>query len=731
MIEGWSMALQWVGKSLYALMLEAMELTKHNQELFAPQGKKNTLNIELLLSVRDGIELLEKSLEKLPSQDELDTALAKLRHVIALVQMTQMEEYAGSDTLKQMIFKATLMLTSSLTSMSRVPKVAKVCPPKFQETFRSLYATAKRALDLVEENKDLPACEKERNILSVELLLIVEKALQFLEDPFTMLMDETKAEEAAELISCKLTQLVVDILGYQNVSEAACNEITAYSMSHAYSIVQEAKRTMVRSGRKRLSCAELNAVLERRGEQPVLFYGSKGFTHCKGAKETLYVYDEEESDLTDFLRLPMPRVPLGPTITGSVLIKFSCLGHWLAIDNVMPQIPENELPSKADTEDKKNAASINSAVHVQSNKEHICYRAPQEHQVPLELQLYFKEVTEAFMSINEDKRKLVLQSLCTDTGLQVLTPRFVNFIWRGVKCNIALNNLAMLIYLMRMAAAVVDNPTLDASLYLHELIPAVMSCILCSKLSSRSDAVSHWTLREFSGRLLVKLCKRYKTKVVDLQDRLLNYLGTLLKKSDIYSQSIYGAIYTIAEFGVDAVESKILPCLEDFAERLQYAFSTMPSSGEHRRQMERVGDVIVRVLRVYAKFCPRRLTDLVDYQNLFGQYFGSEIYRSIAEVGPAVQHDSEKGPFQKRFSKSGSSAPPQLYPAVMPSSLYAKPSPPATFYRNKPISAGRSSTYADSADSEVPPVLATATTHESKEPAKVVRFTSALEQRPS
>uniref|UniRef100_A0A5S6QRL4 TAF6_C domain-containing protein n=1 Tax=Trichuris muris TaxID=70415 RepID=A0A5S6QRL4_TRIMR len=515
-------------------------------------------------------------------------------------------------------------------------------------------------------------------------------------------------------------KLIVDILGYQNVSEAACNEITAYSVNHAYSIVKEAQRAMIRSGRKRLCCADLNAVLERRGEQPILFYGSKSFVHCKGAKETLYVYDEEESDLTDFLRLPMPRVPAGATITG----------HWLAIDSVVPQIPENEqIASKSDAEDVKNAAANNTAIHMQSNKEHICYRSPQEHQVPLELQLYFKEVTEAFMSVNEDKRKLVLHSLCTDTGLQVLTPRFVNFIWRGVKCNIALNNLAMLIYLMRMAAAVVDNPTLDSSLYLHELIPAVMSCILCSKLSSRSDAVSHWTLREFSGRLLVKLCKRYKTKVVDLQDRLLNYLSVLLKKSSIYSQSIYGAIYTIAEFGVDAVESKILPCLEDFAERLQCAFSTMPPSGDHRRQMERVGDVLVRVLRVYAKFCPRRLSDLVDYQTLFGTYFGNEIYRSVAEVGPTAHHEAERGPLQKRVPKAGPSAPPHLYPAVMPSSLYAKPNPPAMFYRSKPVSTTKSgSSYGDNIDSELPPVLATSAAHVVKDPPKVVRFTSGLEQ---
>ncbi|KFD45303.1 hypothetical protein M514_26738 [Trichuris suis] len=124
-----------------------------------------------------------------------------------LMKYLHMEEYAGSAALAQMIFQVALMLSSSLTSMSRALKVAKACPPKFQETFRSLYATAKRALDLVEENKQLPAPQRERNILSVELLLIVEKALEFLEDPFTMLTDQTLAEEAAELISCKLTQV--------------------------------------------------------------------------------------------------------------------------------------------------------------------------------------------------------------------------------------------------------------------------------------------------------------------------------------------------------------------------------------------------------------------------------------------------------------------------------------------------------------------------------------------
>ncbi|KFD61098.1 hypothetical protein M514_00688 [Trichuris suis] len=87
--ECWPTALQGASTSLYALMLDAIKLTEHNQKLYAPQGKKNMLNIELLLSVKDGLELLQKPLEMLPSQDELDLAVAKLRHVIALVQMTQ------------------------------------------------------------------------------------------------------------------------------------------------------------------------------------------------------------------------------------------------------------------------------------------------------------------------------------------------------------------------------------------------------------------------------------------------------------------------------------------------------------------------------------------------------------------------------------------------------------------------------------------------------------------
>ena len=58
-------------------------------------------------------------------------------------------------------------------------------------------------------------------------------------------------------------------------------------------------------------------------------------------------------------------------------------------------------------------------------------------------------------------RREALLSLSTDTGIHAMLPRFTNFISEGIKCNINENNLALVIYLMRMVKALLDNPTLS------------------------------------------------------------------------------------------------------------------------------------------------------------------------------------------------------------------------------------------------------------------------------
>ena len=59
-----------------------------------------------------------------------------------------------------------------------------------------------------------------------------------------------------------------------------------------------------------------------------------------------------------------------------------------------------------------------------------------------------------------------LQSLALDPGLHEMLPRMCTFISEGVKVNVVQNNLALLIYLMRMVKALLDNQ----SLYLEKYV---------------------------------------------------------------------------------------------------------------------------------------------------------------------------------------------------------------------------------------------------------------------
>lgn len=110
------------------------------------------------------------------------------------------------------------------------------------------------------------------------------------------------------------------------------------------------------------------------------------------------------------------------------------------------------------------------------------------------------------------------------------------------------NNLALLIYLMRMVKALMDNPTLYLEKYvsgvrtqlfffllkdiiythliflfqsqLHELIPAVVTCIVSKQLCLRPDVDNHWALRDFAARLMAQSCKTFSTTTNNIQSRI-------------------------------------------------------------------------------------------------------------------------------------------------------------------------------------------------------------------
>lgn len=84
----------------------------------------------------------------------------------------------------------------------------------------------------------------------------------------------------------------------------------------------------------------------------------------------------------------------------------------------------------------------------------------------MEQQLYYKEITEACVGSDEGRRAEALQSLSADPGLHEMLARMCTFIAEGVRVNVVQNHLALLIYLMRMVKALLDNP----SLYLEKYV---------------------------------------------------------------------------------------------------------------------------------------------------------------------------------------------------------------------------------------------------------------------
>ncbi|KAI9551201.1 hypothetical protein GHT06_009961 [Daphnia sinensis] len=127
------------------------------------------------------------------------------------------------------------------------------------------------------------------------------------------------------------------------------------------------------------------------------------------------------------------------------------------------------------------------------------------HELSVEQQLYYKETTEACVGSDEARRAEAFQSLASDPGLHQMLPRLCTFIAEGVRVNVVLNNLAPLIYLMRMVKALLSNQTLYLEKYLHELVPAVTSCMVSNQLCLRSEVDNYWALRDFSSRLIAQI----------------------------------------------------------------------------------------------------------------------------------------------------------------------------------------------------------------------------------
>ena len=161
-----------------------------------------------------------------------------------------------------------------------------------------------------------------------------------------------------------------------------------------------------------------------------------------------------------------------------------------------------------------------------------------------------------------------MQSLSTDPGLYEMLPRMCTFIVEGIRVNVVQHNLAILIYLMRMVKALLDNQTLYLEKYLHELIPSISTCIVSRQLCVRPDQDNHWALRDFASKLLAQVCKTFNTSTNNVQTRITRLFTKAISDPKSALPTIYGSIVGLSELGPEVVKVFLLPLVKYISSRL-------------------------------------------------------------------------------------------------------------------------------------------------------------------
>merc|ERR1719251_456235 len=429
--------------------------------------------------------------------------------------------------------------------------------------------------------------------------------------------------------------------------EEAAREIAEEVTYRLRQLTQDAAKLMHHGKRAKLACEDVDQALRMTGQEPL--YGFQAGEHIpfrftSGGGRDLHFMEDKELDLSELVSGTLPKIPVAASLRS----------HWLAIDGVQPAIPENPPPMSKDqlVADSVDPASKLKGPDAKDNKmgtmmgtinkmktvETVNVKQLASHELSVEQQLYYKEITEACVGSDEARRAEALQSLACDPGLHQMLPRLCTFIAEGVRVNVVQHNLAILIYLMRMVKSLLENQTLYLEKYLHELIPAVGTCIVSRQLCTRPDHDNHWALRDFASRMMAAICKNFHSSTNNIQTRVTKMFSDALCSDKAPLVSYYGAIAGLQELGPEVIKVFVLPHIAALAAKIDLALdsSNIGTSKVEEIAARNIRTLLVKSVSPVLKSVREPPDNIEEFKTLYGSlgpYLQQGVVRARQQSG--------------------------------------------------------------------------------------------------
>jgi len=369
-------------------------------------------------------------------------------------------------------------------------------------------------------------------------------------------------EEAPAQISIDSIKIIGESIGLPGVGDDVAKWLAEDATFKLKVIIQDALKLADHCNKRRLTTQDFDNALKGKNIEPIYGVSSSAplpWRLTSGGGRDLHFLEERELEISELLSMSLPKLPAAASVKA----------HWLAIEGAQPAIPENPPPlslelqreGAVDPARRLGDDPASRAIHGRGLKSVETVRVKQlaTHELSAEQQLYYKEITEACVGSDESKRGEALHSLSYDPGLHQMVARLCTFISEGVRVNVVQKNLALLIYLMRMAKALLDNNSLYLEKYLHELTPSVVTCIVSRQLCLKPDVDNHWALRDFAAKLLAQICRHYNTTTNALQTRITRVFVKCLNTDSHRYSTVYGAVVGLGELGAEVVRSLVVP----------------------------------------------------------------------------------------------------------------------------------------------------------------------------